>query len=49
MFQRVKVFPFKDDSPDNDYSKWLTSYAAEFVHKQLKLAGKVKEGQYNYG
>ena len=46
IFQRVKVFPFKDDSPENDYSKLLTSYAAEFVHKQLKLTGKVKEGQY---
>ena len=47
MFQRVKVVPF---NPENDYSKLLTSYAPEFVHKQLKLAGKVKEinsnGQY---
>ena len=45
MFPRVKVVPFKDDSPENDYSKLLTSYAAEFVHKQLKLhvAVKVKE------
>ena len=51
MFQRVRVVPFKDDSSENDCSKLLTSYAAEFVHKQLKLAGKVKEikesnGQY---
>ena len=51
MFPRVKVVPFKDDSPENDYSKLLTSYAAEFVHKQLKLhvAVKVKEIKESYG
>jgi len=41
MFQKVKVSCFKDDSPESHYSKFLSSYAAQFVHKQLHLAGKV--------
>ena len=36
----------RDHKAALNYSKLLTSYAAEFVHKQLKLTGKVKEGQY---
>ena len=51
MFQKVKVNPFCDDSPESKYSKLLTTYAADYVHKQLKLVDKVHEikeenGQY---
>ena len=41
MFQKVKVSHFNDDSPENHYSKFLSSYATQFVHKQLNLAHKV--------
>ena len=41
MFQKVKVSCFNDDSPESHYSKFLSSYAAQFVHKQLNLAHKV--------
>ncbi|XP_065901380.1 zinc finger SWIM domain-containing protein 3-like [Dysidea avara] len=41
MFQKIKVSCFKDDSPESHYSKFLSSYAAQFVHKQLHLAHKV--------
>lgn len=41
VFQKVKVNPFRDDSPQSMYSRLLTNYAADFVHKQLELAGKV--------
>ena len=43
MFQKVKVNPFCDNSPESQYSKLLTSYAAEYVHSQLKLSEKVHE------
>ena len=47
-FQKVKVTPFRQDSPQSMYSRLLTNYAAKFVHKQLELAEKVtsitKEG-----
>ena len=51
MFQKVKVNPFCDDSPESKYSKLLTAYAVDYVHKQLKLVDKVHEikeenGQY---
>jgi len=35
MFQKIKVNPLRDDSPESLYSRLLTNYAAEFVHKQL--------------
>ena len=41
VFQKVKVNPFRDDSPQSMYSRLLTNYAADFVHKELELAGKV--------
>ena len=41
LFQKVRVSPFRDDSPQNMYSRLLTSYAASFLHKQLELASKV--------
>ena len=41
IFQKVKVSPYRDDSPQCMYSRLLTSYAATFVHKQLELASKV--------
>ena len=41
VFQKVKVNPFRDDSPQSMYSRLLTTYAAGFVHKQLELADKV--------
>jgi zinc finger SWIM domain-containing protein 3 len=43
MCQKIKVNPFCDDSPQYLYSQLLTNYAAEFVHKQLKLAEKVSD------
>ena len=42
-FQKVKVYPFKVDSPEAEYSKLLTPYAFTFVHNQMKLMIKVKE------
>ena len=42
MFQKkVKVSCFNDDSPESHYSKFHSSYVAQFVHKQLNLAHKV--------
>lgn len=41
MFQKVIVNPFPEDSPESQYSKLLTSYAAKYVHKQLTLSTKV--------
>ena len=46
MFQKVKVNPFCDNSPESQYSKLLTLYAAEYVHSQLKLSEKVDNGYY---
>lgn len=43
MLQKVKVNTFATDSPENKYSKFLTSYAAPLVVKQIELAKKVKE------
>ena len=43
MCQKIKVNPFRDDSPQHMYSRLLTNYAAEFVHKQLKLAEKIPD------
>ena len=51
MFQKVKVNPFRDDSPESQYSKLLTFYAAGYVHKQLTLSTKVhniSESQGSY-
>lgn len=39
--QKVKVSPFREDSPQSHYSRLLTNYAAKFVLKQLKLTEKV--------
>lgn len=52
MFQKIKVNPFCDDSPESQYSKLLTAYTAEYVHRQLKLCDNVHEikednGQYS--
>ncbi len=52
MYQKVKVHPFPLDSPQSDYSRFLTSYATEYVLKQLSLIDKVKDikdenGQYS--
>lgn len=49
MCQKVKVSPFWDDSPQCLYLRLLTSYAAEFVKKQLKLAEKVDDFSVNDG
>ena len=43
QFQKVKVYPFSPLSSEAEYSKVLTSYAFTFVHKQMKLSGKVKK------
>lgn len=43
MFQKVKVQPYEQGSPESEYSKLLMTYASTFVIKQLKLADKVKE------
>ena len=43
MFQKVKVQPYEQGSPEMEYSKLLTSYASTFVIKQMKLAHKVKQ------
>ena len=52
MYQKVKVHPFPLDSPQSYYSRFLTSYATEYVLKQLSLIDKVKDikdenGQYS--
>ena len=41
MFQKVKVNYFREDSSESHYSKFLSNYAAQFVHKQLLLTHKV--------
>ena len=44
MFQKTKVQPFAQGSPEGEYTKLLTpSYASALVLKQLELAKKVKE------
>ena len=43
MFQKVKVLPFQQGTTEFDYTKYLTSYAAGFVLKQLELVSKVKD------
>lgn len=42
MFQKVKVQPFVQGSPESEYTKLLTSYASGLVIKQLEIAKKVK-------
>ena len=42
MFQKVKVKPFVQGSPENEYTKLLTLYASGLVIKQLEIAKKVK-------
>ena len=42
MFQKVKVQPYVQGSPENEYTKLLTSYASGLVIKQLETAKKVK-------
>ena len=51
MFQKVVAHPFPNGSPESNYLKFLTSYTASYVIKQLELTPKVKEieekdGQY---
>ena len=41
MCQKVKVQPYKKDTPESDYSLLLTPYAFLFVHKQLQLVDAV--------
>lgn len=41
LYQKVKIYPFSDSSPEAKYSVFLTSYAFEFVLKQLQLTVKV--------
>ena len=43
MFQKVKVIPFSEDSPECQYSKLLTTYAADYVLKQMKMTEKVQD------
>ncbi|XP_065886150.1 zinc finger SWIM domain-containing protein 3-like isoform X3 [Dysidea avara] len=43
MFQKTKVQPFSQGSPESEYTKLLTLYASTLVLKQLELAKKVKE------
>ena len=43
MLQKVRVIPFAEGSTEMDYSKYLTSYAFDFVFKQLQLVNMVKE------
>lgn len=47
MFQKVKIYPFIEDSPELYYSQLLTSYAFSFVEKQFKLVPKVGELKLN--
>lgn len=42
MFQKVRVNPFPEDSPESKYAQLLTSYASKFVLQQLSLVEKVK-------
>lgn len=42
VFQKVRVTPFKPDSPEYSYMQILTPYALGYVVKQLDLAHKVK-------
>ena len=43
MFQKVRVNPFPNDSPESNYAKLLTSYAFRFILHQLQLVEKVKD------
>lgn len=43
MFQKVKVIPFSENTPEYQYSKLLTSYATQYVLKQMELAKTVKD------
>ena len=43
MFQKGKVQPYEQGSPESEYSKFLTTYASTFVMKQLKLASRVSD------
>ena len=43
IFQKVKVLPFQQGTAEFDYTKYLTSYAAGFVLKQLEVVSKVKD------
>ena len=49
MSQKIKVTPFREGSPQSLYSRLLTNYAAEFVHKQLKLVNKIPQFIENDG
>ena len=49
MFQKVKVRPFSKDTPEAKYCEVLTSYASDFVIKQLSLMEKVKQIQEKDG
>ena len=51
MFQKVVAHSFPNGSAESNYLKFLTSYAASYVIKQLELTPKVneieeKDGQY---
>lgn len=41
LYQKVKLYPFSDSSPEAKYSVFLTSNAFESVLKQLQLTEKV--------
>ena len=43
MLQKVKVIPFSEDSPECQYSNLLTTYAADYVLKQMKMTEKVQD------
>ena len=49
MFQKIKVRPFSNDTPEAKYCELLTSYASDFVVKQLNLFEKVKNIQEKDG
>lgn len=42
QFQKVKVQPYSQSSPEAEFSKLLTSYALTYVIKQIELAKSVK-------
>ena len=37
VFQKVKVSAHCEGSPENDYSRLLTSFASSFLFKQMRL------------
>ena len=41
MMQKRRVVPYRKDSPENKYCDFLTTYAADYVCKQLALHKKV--------